>query len=275
MNPLPHRYQQISPITDFMSTLQSVQVNPTELCNRKCIFCPRSDPKIYPNSKNHISIDTCRKIGQQLFDINYKGRIGFVGFGEPLLHPNLEECIKAIKETGVKAQWIEINTNGDFLNRKIIEKLKVAGCTDIAVSMYDHDDSEKYKMMFDGVDIRYVLRHHYDQDKNYNLKIVDRIGVLKGNVKEYNRNQCFIPFYKMFIDWDGSFLLCDQDWGRLTKTYNVTNTTIKEFWSEKLKSYRNNLAVGQRSLQRPCNSCDVNGTLIGKQSFNFITNGEI
>ena len=32
-----------------MEALQSITINPTELCNRTCHFCPRSDPKVYPN----------------------------------------------------------------------------------------------------------------------------------------------------------------------------------------------------------------------------------
>lgn len=274
MKLLDHRYEQRIAITDLISTLQSVQLNPTEMCNRTCIFCPRHDPKLYRNSKNHMSVDLCRIIGQQLSELQFKGRIGFVGFGEPLLHPKLAECIRAIKQSGVKAQWIEVNTNGDFLTRDIIESLRDAGCTDIAVSMYDRDDSKKYKIMFKDIDIRYVLRHHYDKKKNYNLELVDRIGILRGQLRLDNQRPCYIPFYKMFIDWDGSFLLCDQDWGRTTKRHNILDIGIKDFWIEKLNDYRKNLAVSDRAAQHPCNSCNVNGTLQGKDSFDFITNDD-
>ena len=96
-------------VSDLNSTLRSVEINPTELCNRKCIFCPRVDPKIYKNQKKHIDPSLCQLIGEQLQDFGFTGRIGFVGFGEPLLHPNLVECIRKIR-TCKTAKWIEVNT---------------------------------------------------------------------------------------------------------------------------------------------------------------------
>jgi wyosine [tRNA(Phe)-imidazoG37] synthetase (radical SAM superfamily) len=34
---------------NIMSALQIVDINVTEVCTRKCVFCPRVDPKLYPN----------------------------------------------------------------------------------------------------------------------------------------------------------------------------------------------------------------------------------
>jgi len=270
MTLLPHRYLQQTPISDFMSTLQSVQINPTELCNRTCVFCPRNDSTLYKNSNRHMTIDTCKKIGNQLSEFNFKGRVGLVGFGEPLLNPKLVDCIAALKSNCPSITWIEVNTNGDFLNRDVVESLSQAGCTDIAVSMYDQDDTDKYQEMFNNIDINYVLRHHYDKSKDYNLSLVNRIDILKKNVQEINKNSCYIPFYKMFIDWNGDFLLCDQDWGRESKKYNINNVSVANFWTSKLDRYRINLTKGNRNLQRPCSSCNVHGRLHGQASFEFI-----
>ena len=33
-----------------------VELNTTELCNRKCPFCPRVDPKTYPNQNIHMDV---------------------------------------------------------------------------------------------------------------------------------------------------------------------------------------------------------------------------
>lgn len=257
-------------VTDLNSTLRSVEINPTELCNRKCSFCPRVDPKLYKNQKKHISPDLCREIGQQLQDFNFTGRIGFVGFGEPLLHPNLEECIKQIKVCK-SAQWIEINTNGDFLTRDLAIKLADAGCTNITISMYDSDKTEYFKNMLHGINVELVLRHHYDEGKQYNLNLINRIDIVKKN-KILNVNRpCYMPFYKLFIDWNGDYLLCEQDWRKSTNKYNVRTTTIKDFWLDKLNFYRKNLVNGDRNLY-PCSTCDINGTLHGKSSFDILKN---
>lgn len=270
-NFLNYRIKQTLDITDYMSTLQSVQINPSEMCNRTCVFCPRNDPKIYKNHKKYISVDTCIEIGKQLSDFDFKGRIGFVGFGEPLLNENIVSCVAAIRKHCNTAQWIEINTNGDFLTRDLIIKLYNAGCTNIAISMYDKDESIKFNEMFSKIKIEYVLRHHYDVSKNYNLNLVNRIGILNQEIEE-NNNSCYIPFYKMFIDWNGDYLLCEQDWGRVTKKYNINEINISNFWIDKLERYRTNLINNNRKNQTPCNSCNINGILFGQESFKYIKN---
>ncbi len=54
-----------------MNALQSITINPTELCNRTCHFCPRSNPKIYPNRNIHINEDTVKRISDELKINNY------------------------------------------------------------------------------------------------------------------------------------------------------------------------------------------------------------
>jgi radical SAM protein with 4Fe4S-binding SPASM domain len=270
IGPLAHRYQQHVPVTDIFSTLQSVQINPTEMCNRTCIFCPRHDSALYKNKKEYVSIDVCEMIAKQLAEINYAGRIGFVGFGEPLLHSNIVDCVAAVREGCPSAQWIEINTNGDFLTRDLIIRLRTAGCTEITISMYDRDDTVKFDEMFSGIDIKYILRHHYDSSKVYNLTLVNRSGMLKNESKGLDNKQCYIPFYKLFIDWNGDYLICDQDWGRESKEYNIVDVAIGDFWTDKLNKYRKQLAIGNRQSCAPCHKCDAIGTLYGQESFDYI-----
>ena len=65
--------------------LSTVEINPTELCNRTCSFCPRSDPNVYPNRNLNMTIDTAENISNQLLDANFTGDIHITGFGEPTL----------------------------------------------------------------------------------------------------------------------------------------------------------------------------------------------
>ena len=43
-----------------------IDINLTELCNRKCIFCPRVDEAIYPNQRLHITEKLIQKILDEL-----------------------------------------------------------------------------------------------------------------------------------------------------------------------------------------------------------------
>lgn len=74
--------------------LKIVEINPTELCNRTCSFCPRSLPTVFPNRNLHIEISTVEKLIKDLTYHKFNGRIHITGFGEPLLNPDIVDIIR-------------------------------------------------------------------------------------------------------------------------------------------------------------------------------------
>ena len=38
-----------------IDAILAVEINTTELCNRKCVFCPRVDEQVYPNQNLNMS----------------------------------------------------------------------------------------------------------------------------------------------------------------------------------------------------------------------------
>ena len=76
---------------------------------------------------------------------------------------------------------------------------------------------------------------------------------------------CNYPFYKMMIDIDGSYLLCSEDWKRVTKKSenNVHTKSIKEYFIDYLKDIKKELITNGRSNLTPCNKCSMNGLLMG------------
>ena len=258
--------------TDFkgdtaISTLRMIEINPIEICNRVCEFCPRSMPELYPNQNLKTSNELIQKIADDCNDFGFDGRIGFVGFGEPTLHKKIIEQIEilASKKT---LSFLEINTNGDFLNRNKIKSLQQAGLTHLTVSMYDKDISDDLFEMAKGIDIEMVPRHCYPQ--KFELKIVNRNDIFTGKGKTVSRS-CYIPFYKMFIDWNGDVLTCSEDWGRESNLGNINESTIKDIWlGSNIKYYRNHLYKGKRNKCSPCKGCDINGTLWGKEQADYL-----
>ena len=81
-----------------MPVFSLVEFNITELCNRTCSFCPRVDPKVYPNRNKHISTELYEKIMIELSEFSYNGNILFSAFSEPLLHKQLETLIQLSKK---------------------------------------------------------------------------------------------------------------------------------------------------------------------------------
>lgn len=260
------RIEQSSGALDELSSLRSVQINPVDICNRFCEFCPRSNPDIYTNKNWVIAESTTQKIADDLKEINFTGRVGFVGFGEPLLHKKLTKQIEIIAQTN--ARWIDINTNGDFLTADKIKMFADAGCTHIMVSMYDKDITNELMEMKGNENIEIIPRHCYPE--RFELTLVDRTNNILGEKLENVAKPCYLPFYKMFIDWNGNVLICSEDWARKGILGNVNDTSVKEVWlSEAAMSYRKSLAKGNRSEQSPCNTCNINGAVYGKESFDI------
>ena len=238
--------------------LRSVQINPTELCNRTCSFCPRHDKKIYKNQNKHISIETIKNLCMGLKELNFKNRIGFVGFGEPLLCKTIIESIKTVKDLIPDIEYLEVNTNGDKLTKDIIKKLFDVGCSHISISMYDSDKSEYFLSLKKDIPIEMILRHHYNHNVNYNLNIVNRSDLLKGSKNIFNNNPCYLPFYKMLVDWNGDLLLCDNNWKKDIVFGNVNIDNLKDVWyGDKINKYRN-ILINNRNI-KPCINCSVNG----------------
>jgi radical SAM protein with 4Fe4S-binding SPASM domain len=249
------------------SDIKMVEINPIESCNRRCSFCPRSDSKKYPNTKNKISFETCKNISNQLKSINFTGWVSFVGFGEPLLHSSLEECINIIRQNNPSIKF-EVNTNGDFLTTNKIESLYRCGCTNITVSMYDNDISYNINELKGDIPINIVFRHHYDKNLNYNLNLINRSNITYGNTILNLNSPCYLPFYKLMIDWNGDILPCANDWSRTIRFGNINTQNIKEIINGDISvKFKTSLCTGTR-IQMPCSKCNACGTIRGEKEFN-------
>tara|TARA_R110002167_G_scaffold98753_1_gene259495 strand:+ start:1764 stop:2603 length:840 start_codon:yes stop_codon:yes gene_type:complete len=253
-----HRDHQLEIKNSGDDMLQSVQINPTELCNRTCSFCPRHDKNIYPNQNKHIQVKTVENLCIALKEMKFNNRVGFVGFGEPLLCKTLIQCIRKVKEIIPDIKWLEVNTNGDKLTTSYIKELATAGCTHIIVSMYDSDKTDFFNIMKGDIKIKFVFRHHYNHQNEYNLNIVNRSDLLSGCDKIYNTNPCNIPFYKLFIDWNGDVLLCENNWKKDVIFGNINEESLSDIWyGSKINTYRNVL-INNRDI-RPCKNCSIGG----------------
>lgn len=264
---------------DPMASLVSVEMNITELCNRTCVFCPRVDPKIYPNRNLHMDLGISEKVSADLVSIGYAGRISFSGFGEPVLNKEFTDHIHIFREA-LPDCIIESNTNGDQLTEKVISGLFEAGISALYVNLYDGPEQEaQFKELFAKADIdpnRYHLRPHWAGANDFGLTLNNRSGMVDNSdigVTPLDRPQsrrCHYPFYKMFVDWNGNVLFCANDWGREILVGNVMEKHIKDIWmSQEMEKIRYRLADGDRG-HSPCNKCSVEGTLHGGTSFDHL-----
>ncbi len=243
-----------------------IDINVTELCNRKCVFCPRVSAEFYPNLNLNMDKNLAEKIGAELAALNYKGVVVFSGYSEPTLCPHFEDIISSFP-TNIR---LELVTNGDNLTAKDFKKLYNAGINHFVVSLYDGEHQvKKFKKIFTEAGFKkdvYSLRDRwYDSDKNFGLKLTNRGGTIDaGEQPEVIPDKpCYYPSYSMTIDWNGDVLVCMQDWNKKVKFGNVSTQSLFEIWTGKSYSkYRTNLLRGNRNLN-PCSKCNAEGTLHG------------
>lgn len=260
------RRDQLSSTDD---TLKSITLNPTELCNRRCGFCPRSES--YPNQNLHMSESTAERISEELTKFGFSGRLGWSGNGEPLLTKNFLKLVKTISSQNPQLKFHEINTNGDLLTVNLVDKIYESGINHIIVSVYDGEkELNKFEEMFSKFPSNtFTLRKSYTSNYIGFTNRAGNVNVNKENLLKNISKKCFIPFYKLFLDWNGDVIVCCEDWGRKSKSIlNINTHSLKEIWdSDELNKYRLYLKDGYRSKLSPCNTCNIDGEQVGENVF--------
>ncbi|MGD0802131.1 MAG: radical SAM protein [Terracidiphilus sp.] len=101
------------------------QIVPARFCNLSCGYCNEYDKVSEPVPLEEMvrRIDHLGRLGTAM--------IGISG-GEPLTHPDLDEIIRRIRQTGAIAGMI---TNGYLLNVERIERLNEAGLDHMQISI--------------------------------------------------------------------------------------------------------------------------------------------
>ena len=243
-----------------------IELSLIDVCNRACSFCPKSDDSLAPDTYQKMTKKLIDKLHDDLKKMKDRGSIALCGYGEPLLHKDIEYIVKKLS----KVADIEIVTNGDPLNHKMIYKLYKANAARLLISMYDGPEQiQKFKNMIQksGVPEDFIILRDrwYAKTENFGVKLTNRAGTIKtGNqIKNGVHTICYYPSYQILIDWNGDVFLCPQDWQRRQTMGNIMQEEIYAIWNSKiLKKYRIDLLKGKR-CNNPCSSCNAQGTLLG------------
>lgn len=251
-----------------------VEISNSGMCNRKCSFCPRSDPN-YLDVNEFISKSLHTKIFTELAELKFKGMVIYSGYVEPLLDKKIYESISEARKLLPEAQ-IELITNGDVLNLERTKKLFESGLSTLLISVYDGPKEERnfYKICTE-LNLRkdqYVIRNRYKpQSKNFGLNLSNRSGNLKNAefsvepLKQSLIQKCNYPAYTFFIDYNGDVQMCSHDWGKEYVLGNLKKEKILDIWkNKKYELARKQLLNSNRNFN-PCKKCDVDGSLIGNK----------
>jgi MoaA/NifB/PqqE/SkfB family radical SAM enzyme len=132
---------------------------PMRRCNLSCAYCNEYDKVSGPVPTEEIlrRIDLLATLGTQIVTISG---------GEPLLHPNLDEIIRAIRSHDMIATLI---TNGYLLTPERIERLNRAGLEHLQISIDNVNPDNVSKKSLKVLDQKLVwLKGYADFDVNIN-----------------------------------------------------------------------------------------------------------
>ena len=221
---------------NFLPLPTEIEISESGTCNRKCSFCPRSDPD-YEDKKEFISNDLHRKLCSELKELNYKGTVRYSGFVEPMVDKNIFNLIGMTNAYLPKSN-IEMVTNGDPLNLKRLKKLFLQGLSKILISVYDsEEDAIKFEKMCKDAGLnqeQYIIRRRYlPESQDFGITLSNRAGSMKNaeyKIKPLDKafnNPCYIPSYTFFLDYQGDVLMCPHDWGKKVILGNLNKEKFK------------------------------------------------
>lgn len=235
----------------FIKNVTTIEINPTELCNLKCNFCPRST--FYPNQNLHMSLETAEEIYSQLMDIKYKGWVSITGRGEPTLHPEFDK-LSAIFQRKERTWKVKSTTNGKNL-KKWWDALMEYDLVTYSLYKENKEQAKTIKEKYKHIKNMDIKHRPINMDWTERSNFTNRAGALDG-VYIKNDKRCDVALVKLFIDYDGIYRLCCEDWKDKIKLGTIFEEHIGDYieTNGKLKSIQKQLIHGDRPYS-PCKDC--------------------
>lgn len=239
----------------FENFLKVIEISPTDLCNLNCVFCPRAT--FYPNRNSHVDLKTIKMFRQRIDEIGYTGVVSFTGRGEPTLHPDFEKIINVLLKD--RKYKLKINTNGKYLDKyeHLISQFEI-----VHLNFYEYDWDgylNSIKKYGKYSNFNFYFKPPIDMKDDYEDRYTNRGGSFEQD--DIDDNFCDMVYEKLFINWNGDYKICCQDWKTDYSFGNIFTQGFKEYLyeNEQLKTFRKMLTEGRRDM-KPCSTCDYKST---------------
>lgn len=142
-----------------------VRIEPTNMCNARCIMCPREK---LTRKQGIMNMALFKKIVDQLPELGCTS-ISLENYGEPFIDPTLISKAEYVKSKGIRALTI---SNGSLLNKETCEKI-VQVFDKIRISLYA-TTKETYEKVQVGLNFNTVIKNIdnlFNARSNLNSKI--------------------------------------------------------------------------------------------------------
>ena len=269
-----------------------VQIEPTSICNFRCVFCFQTDPLLTQRKEGHMGqmpVERFREVVDQI-----EGHVEFVTLasrGEPLLTKGIEEMLAYASG---KFLGFKINTNATFLDERRAHAILESEPNTLVFSA-DAADPETYAQLRINGDFDKVMgnirrfkeikerdyprsrtitrvsgvafdreRQDHDSIEAFWQEHVDQVAFVDYNPWEnaYDNDPngivdaCSDLWRRTFVWWDGRVNPCDVDYRSFLSPGNVDSHSVSEIWTGKGYSKLRELHLQrQRQSLSPCRGC--------------------
>lgn len=253
--------------------MHSVELSLTDLCNMQCVFCPHSTT--FANKANYMSIETLQCSLDHILSLDQSIQITLNGRGEPTLHPEFESLVKLLSSRIASTNHtLSMGTNGARLSKY---SHLISMFSRINLNIYDeHSVSEiknllntystysNIRILLKRTDVKKKMILNRAQSSFFIKNFSNRAGSVNHattctpfKAHQTYGSACHKPFTSAYIEYNGDYSLCCDDWSRSLKLGNVHKQSIKELYT-KNNTFRDiaiDLLHGKRE-QYPCKNCN-------------------
>jgi MoaA/NifB/PqqE/SkfB family radical SAM enzyme len=262
-----------------------VQIESTNLCNAKCVFCPRDEMQ---RRQGVMDFDLFRKIVDECAELGIT-HVRVHNYGEPFLDRQLVEKVRYAKERGIAE--VGMISNGSLITEELARGMIDAGLDAINISV-DAAGKEVFErtrvhLDYDTVvgNIRTLARLRREsgrrrprlilsfvrQDNTADEQafidewrhVADKIHITDlhnwaGTL--HSRSDVRYPCYRLWLTftvlWDGRVSLCCADYDGRNVLGDLRSSTIAKIWNAPAyrAARRQHLESGGPEI---CRSCDL------------------
>jgi hypothetical protein len=262
-----------------------VQIESTNLCNAKCVFCPRDEMH---RRQGVMDFDLFRKIVDECADLGIT-HVRVHNYGEPFLDRELVEKVRYAKSKGIAE--VGMISNGSLITEDIARGMIDARLDAINISVdaagKDVFESTRIHLKYDDVigNIRTLARLRQESGRTHPKlilsfvrqnnsadeqafiaewsRIADKIHITDlhnwaGTLNE--RTEIQFPCYRLWLTftvlWDGRVSMCCADFDGRHIFGDLRTQTIAGVWNAPLyrAARRQHLESGGPGI---CRSCDL------------------
>ena len=262
-----------------------VQIESTNICNAKCVFCPRDEMHrrqgVMDMALYRRIVDECAALGIT--------HVRLHNYGEPFIDRQLLEKVRYAKSRGIAE--VGLISNGSLLTEDVARGVIEAGLDAINISV-DAAGQEvfertrvglKYDRVIANIErlvrlrrelgrrrpklILSFVRQHNSEDERAFIEhwrgIADKIHVtdLHNWAGTLNRESdvnypCYRPWLTFTALWDGRVALCCADFDGRQILGDLRTSTIREIWNSEAyrRVRREHLETGGPDI---CRACDL------------------